>query len=86
MRGKLQVLSDRSLVNAMSLQLEYARMVHEALFRPVLLYVSKTMVWREKSLARIRAVQMDFLGGLLDIMKIKLIYAKCMDNCNEGSG
>ena len=38
----------RSLVNARSLQIEGVRMLHEALFMPVLLYVSETMVWSEK--------------------------------------
>ena len=46
MGGKLQVLS--GLINAMGLQLECLRGLHEALFVPILLYGSKTMIWRGK--------------------------------------
>ena len=38
----------RSLVNTRSLHFECARVFHEALLVPVLLYVSETMAWREK--------------------------------------
>ena len=33
----------------------------------VLIYGSKTMLWKEKERSRIRAVQMDYLRGLLGI-------------------
>ena len=56
----------RSLVNAVSLQLECARGLHESLLEPVT-YGSETMIWREKERSRIRAVQMDNLRGLLSI-------------------
>ena len=36
----------RSLINAWSLQLEYARVLHESLLVPVLTYGSETMIWR----------------------------------------
>ena len=38
----------RSLVNAMDLQIEYARVLHETLLAPVLTYGSETMLWKEK--------------------------------------
>ena len=48
----------RSLVNAVC-----ARILHETLLVPVLMYGSKTMLWKEER-SRIRAVQMDILRGL----------------------
>ena len=50
----------RSVVNARSLQLEYARVLHESLLVPVLTYGSETMIWREER-SRIIAVQMGNL-------------------------
>ena len=41
MGGNLQVPSDRSLINARSLMV-----LHERLLMTVLLYVSKTVIWR----------------------------------------
>ena len=38
----------RSLVNARDLQLECARILHETLLVPVLMYGSEIMLWREK--------------------------------------
>ena len=43
----------RCLVNARSLQLESARVFHESLPMPVLIYGSETMIWREKVRSRI---------------------------------
>ena len=60
----------KSLVNARDLQLECARVLHETLFVPVLMYGSETMLWKEKERSRIRAVQMDNLRGLLGIRRI----------------
>ena len=60
----------RSLVNARSLQFECARIMHESLLVPVLTYGSETMIWTEKEISRIRAVQMDNLRGLLGIRRI----------------
>ena len=50
----------RSLVNAGSLQLECARVLHESLVN-VLTYGNETVIWREKERSRILAVQMDNL-------------------------
>ena len=37
----------RFLVNARVLQLECARILHEAFFVPVLMYGNETMLWKE---------------------------------------
>ena len=60
----------RPLVNARDLQLECARVVHETLLVPVLMYGSETMLWKEKERSRIRTVQMDNLKGLLGIRRM----------------
>ena len=60
----------RSLVNARSLWLECARVLHESLQMPVLAYSSEKMIWREKERSRIRAVQMKNLRGLLGISRV----------------
>ena len=45
------------------MQLECARILHETLLVPVLMYCSETVLWKEKERSRIRAVQMDDLRG-----------------------
>ena len=60
----------KSLVNAWSLQLECARVLHESLLLPVLKYGTKTMIWREKERSKIWSVQMDNLRGLLGIRRM----------------
>ena len=60
----------RSLVNAMSLQLECGRVLHESLLVPILTYGSETMIWREKERSRIWDVQMDNLRCLLGIRRM----------------
>ena len=60
----------RSLVNARDLQRECTRIFHETLLLPVLMYVSETMLWREKERSRERAVQMDNLRGLVGIRRM----------------
>ena len=69
-RGRRVAGAIRSLVNARSLQLECARVLHESLLVPVLIYGSETMIWREKERSRTRALQMDNLRGLLGIRRI----------------
>ena len=46
--GRRVAGSMRSLVNARDLQLECARILHETLLVPVLMYDSETMLWKEK--------------------------------------
>ena len=55
------------LVNARSLQLECAKVLHESMLVPILTYGSET-IWRERS--RVTAVQMDNLKGLQGIMRM----------------
>ena len=49
------------MVNARSLQLECAGVLHESLMVSVLMYGSEKMVWREKERYRIFVAQMDDL-------------------------
>ena len=57
----------RFLVNARSLHLDCARVLHESLLVPVFTYGSETMIWRENERSRIWTIQMDNLRGLLGI-------------------
>ena len=67
----------RSLVNARGLQLVCARVLHETLLVPVLMYSSETIIWKEKERSRIRAIQMDNLRGLSDIRRMdKVLNAR----------
>ena len=61
----------RSLVNARDLQFEYARVQHETLLVPVLMYGSKRTLWKKRERSRIRAVQMDNLRRLLGIRRME---------------
>ena len=70
MNGKRVAGTIKSLVNSRDLQLEYARVLHETLFPPVLMYDSETMLWKEKERSRVRAVQMDSLSRLLGISRM----------------
>ena len=45
-------------------------MLHEGLLVPVLLHVIETIIWREEERSTIRAVQMENLRGLLNIMRM----------------
>ena len=67
--GMKVAVAIRSLVNARSLQLECARVLHESLLMPVLMCGSETMIWREKR-SKIRAVQVDNLRGLMGIKRM----------------
>ena len=55
----------RCLVNVKGLQLECAEVLYETLLMPLLMYGRETMIWKERS--RIRAVQMQYLRGLLGL-------------------
>ena len=63
----------RSLVSVRGIQLECARVLHDALLMPVLLYGSETMVWKANDKSRIMAVQMDVLRGLLGIKRMNRV-------------
>ena len=55
--GKLRVRS--YFLRILRVQLEFARVLHDGLLVPVLMYGSETVVWREEERSRIRAVRMD---------------------------
>ena len=77
----------RSLVNARDLQLECARVLHETLLVPVLMYGSETMLWKEKEKSRVRAVQMDNLRGLLGIRRMgRIPNARIRELCGVSKG
>ena len=59
----------RSVVNARDLLLDCARVLHETLLVFGLMYGSETMLWKEKEIFRIRAVQMENLRRLLGITR-----------------
>ena len=60
----------RSLFNRRDMQLACARVLHETLPMPDLMYGTKTMLWKEKEGSRVRAVQMDNFRGLLGIRRM----------------
>ena len=66
----------RSLVYSKGPQLECARVLHEGLLVPALLYGSETMIWRENERSSIRAVQMGRMDGILNARIRKLGVAK----------
>ena len=57
-------------MNTRSLQLDCARVVHEAILVPVLSYSGERMIWRETERSRMKAVKMDNFRGLLGIRRI----------------
>lgn len=63
----------RALVNAKGMSVECARVLHESMLVPTLVYGSEVMVWKEKERSRIRAVQMDNLRGMLGIKRVDKI-------------
>jgi len=60
----------KSLVNVKGLSLECARVLHEGMLLPVLLYGSETMVWNKKYRSKVQCVQMDNLRGVLGVRRI----------------
>ena len=70
----MKVARGRKVAGAIrDLQLECARVLHEALLMPVLMYGSETMLWTEKERSRVRVVQMDNLRVLLGIRRMDRI-------------
>ena len=60
----------RSLVNGRDLLLECAKVLHETLLVPVLIYDSETILWKEKERYSSKAVKMDNLSGLLGVRRM----------------
>ena len=52
------------------MKLEWARVLHETLLVPVIMYGSETLLRKEKERSRVRAVQMYNLRGLLGIKRM----------------
>ena len=66
-----------SLFNVKGLQLQHAKVLHETLLIPVLIYGREIiMIWKEER-SRIRVVQMHNLRGLLGIRRMD--SPECMD-------
>ena len=77
----------RLLINARDLQIKCARVLLETLLVPVLMYGSETMLWKEKEISRIRAVQMNNLRGLLGIRRIDRVRnARIREFCGVTNG
>ena len=77
----------RSLFNVRNLQLECARVLHESLLVPVLMYGSETMIWREKERSRIRNVQIDKLISLLGTRRMdKVPNVRIRELCGVTKG
>ena len=69
-------------MDARSLQLECARVLHESLLRPILMYGCETMIWREKERSRVMAVHIDNLRSLAGIKRMdKVLNAQIRDLC-----
>ena len=82
--GRRGAGATRSMVNAKDLQIKCARVLHETLLLPVLMYGSETMLWREKERSRMRDVQMDNLRGLFGIRRMDRIpNARIRELCVE---
>ena len=68
-------------MDARSLQLECARVLHESLLRPIM-YGCETMIWREKERSRVMAVHIDNLRSLAGIKRMdKVLNAQIRDLC-----
>ena len=85
--GKRVACAIRNLVNKRNMQLECARVLCESLLVPVRRYGSNTMIWMEKEMSGIRAVQMDNLRGLLGIRRMDEIpNARITELCGVTKG
>src|SRR5678815_5117333 len=60
----------KSLVDVKGLSLECARVLHEGMLLPVLMYSSETMVWNKRYRSKVQRVQMDNLRGVLGVKRI----------------
>ena len=65
------------------MQLECARVLHETLLVPLLMYGSRTMLGKEKEGSRGRTVQMENLRGLLGIRRMDRVLNAWIRICAE---
>ena len=85
--GRRAAATVSSPVNAKGLQLDCARVLHDILLVPVLMYDSETMIWKEKKRSRIMVVQMDNLRGFLGIKGMdKVLNARIRKLCGVTKG
>src|SRR5678815_1751450 len=63
----------RDRVDVKGLSLECARVLHEGMLLPVLMYSSETMVWKKGYRSKVQCVQMDNLRGVLGVKRIDKI-------------
>ena len=62
-----------TLVNARELQFDCARILHETLLVPALMYGNETILLKEKESFRVRSVQMDNLERLIGYKRMDMI-------------
>ena len=65
----------------MGLQHDCARVLHEALLVPILLYSSGTMIWRENERSVTTTVQMENFRGLLGLMIMDKYRIHRLESC-----
>ena len=70
MNGRKVAGAIKSLVDVKGLNLECARVLHEGMLLPVLMYSSETMVWNKRYRSKVQCVQMDNLRGVLGVKRI----------------
>ena len=78
LHGRKMAGAIRSLVNVKGMSVECARILHESILVPTLVYGSETMVWKERDRRRVGAVQMDNLRGMLGIRRIDKVRNECI--------
>ena len=66
---------------------ECARVLHETLLVPAIMYGSETMLWKGKERSRVRGVQMDNLRGLLGISRMdRVLNTRIRELCEVRKG
>ena len=69
------------------MSLDCARVLHDSLLVPFLIYVSETMIWRWKDSSRIRVVQMGNIRGLLGIRRMyEVLNVRVEELCGVTKG
>src|SRR5678815_5559529 len=77
----------KSLVDVRRLSLECARVLHESMLLPVLMYSSETMVWNKRYRSKVQCVQMDNLRGVLGGRRIdKMRSERIRELCGVKKG
>src|SRR5678815_2570334 len=72
--GRMVAGAIKSLVDVKGLSLECARVLHEGMLLPVLMYSSETMVWNKRYRSKVQCVQMDNFRGMLGVRRNCLLY------------